>query len=122
MLSKNCRKILRKLNQITEPASGLAPNSIAKLAQLTEVDCRRAIDHLTQENYLKIVDYSSIPGRSRTYSDSLYILTENGACYRAIMRRAFWSYIADKWIDIFASLFSLAALIISIVTATRSAG
>lgn len=48
-----------------------------------------------------------------------YQVSDFYAVYATYRRRVFWDYIADKWVDILASLISLVSLIISIIAITR---
>lgn len=120
MLSKNCLTILKKLNADPEADGGFSLAKIASLSNLSEADTRRAAEHLVQEGYLEHREpYRDVGQSIPEWRLPLY-LTEPGTCYKQIKRQQFWAYIADKWIDILASLVSIISLVVSIIAMCRA--
>ena len=63
--------------------------------------------------------YEMVGGFTVPSPTDSYHVTEFYAVYAAYRRREWLDYIADKWIDIFASLISLVSLIMSVIALLR---
>lgn len=82
---------------------------IGKFANDLGIDCSKALaamEHLVKKDYLRY----EMSGRDKLG----YKLTYEGLNWRSFRRAKLLYYIADKWVDIFASIISLVSLFISI--------
>lgn len=112
MLNKNCEKVVAALCEDlpNQPSYGYSISDIACLVDLKEEDVIRLAKHLELEGYLEPRKYDLHTG-SVFYH---YFLTEKGKSYKLIARRQTWDYIKDKWIDFFALIVAIIALVIAI--------
>lgn len=116
MLTKNCRIILKTLNKHKDEYFTL--RHLEALCSLSEPELARAADYLIELKYVRYTRFPELPGKaSIRFSDPPIELTELGANYRAVLLKEFLKYLADKWIDILASVISIVSLIVSIRTA-----
>ena len=97
----------RLLGRIRRSKNGLKC-SASEAAALLEYDLIQS----QREN----VDWFGVP-----VPTGRYVLSDFYAVYAAYCRRELLDYIADKWIDILASVISLLSLVISIAALWQSA-
>lgn len=112
MLNKDCEKVVAALckDLPNQPSYGYSTEYIAHLAGLDEEDIIRIAKHLESEGYLESREYDLHIGAVFYH----YFLTEKGKSYKLIARNQTWEYIKDKWIDFFALIVAIIALIIAI--------
>lgn len=116
MLTKNCRIILKTLNKHKDKYFTL--RHLETLCNLSESELSRAADHLVTLNFVRYTKFPELPGKAPArFSDPPIELTELGANYHTVLLKEFLKYLADKWIDILASVISIVSLIVSIRTA-----
>ena len=110
MLTRDHRNVLSALNYAS---NGQAPLSESQLCEQSKVRSTRKIRaicaDLLRQGYLSDLKTSS------TGEITKAVLSYNGMIYKAIIRKEVLRYIADKWIDFFALLVSVIALVISLL-------
>lgn len=117
MLDKDCKKLLNALisDLKEEPRDGYYLSDLSVMTNFSVADVERITEHLCSEGYLKNFSHE-FPGVF--YSQS-YCLTERGKFYKKILRKRVLDYIADKWMDILATIIALISLLISLRTALK---
>lgn len=118
MLTKNCRILLRIMTKDKDAFFSIP--DLHRLSGLSGGDTVRAAKYLLDEHYVQYQEPPSVPFEMSRCSDPPIELTELGANYRAVLIKEFLKYLADKWIDILASVISIVSLIVSIRTALSS--
>lgn len=88
-------------------------SDIAIQLNASEKELNDCIDFLEENQYVKKLNSdkkASLVGVT---------LTHMGNNYRYFQRQKFYKYVIDKWIDFFAMLISLSAIIISVISLLR---
>lgn len=96
--------------------SGIASTSIDTMANTLKIpteDLRAAVRYLKEEGYVEYQYSSSIGGEKRACG---FHLSHQGLNYRYFRNQRIKKYIAEKWIDFFALLLSVCALLISVIS------
>lgn len=83
-------------------------DDLAKELGYQTEDVRSAVRFLHEQGYL---EYTTSRGRNIGFH-----LSHKGLNYQYFRKQEILRYIADKWIDFFAMLLSVAALVISIIS------
>lgn len=99
-------------NKFVTFSSGL--ESLASDLCTDSESLRKTVRYLHEIGY---IDYQYYSGTDRVASFSL---SHKGKNWKYFQRRAFLDYLADKWIDFFASIISVLSLVVSIIALLSS--
>lgn len=88
--------------------SGL--DNLASTLQIDSEHLRATVRYLHDRGY---IDYQKYSGSDK---NAAFALSHKGQNWKFFRRRDIINYLADKWIDFFASIISVAALIVSVIS------
>ena len=113
-MDKTSRKIMKYLSKQKQGTSFIRDyeegiETLAKEISASEEDISEAIKYLDKREIVEIIHYSSGPAYG-------FHLSHIGANWKYFRWIAFVNYLKEKWIDFFALLASVAAIIISVIS------
>ena len=111
-----CKRILNKLISLGEEsiyvcAWGEDFDNFCTAIAMPPENVRAAVRYLKEQGYLEYQMYNGLDGRQRSHG---FFLSHKGLNWKYFQRQEIRKYIADKWVDCFVALISLASLGISI--------
>lgn len=116
MLTKNCKTILRYITSLPD-RSRLSEHQLTEVAENTGISFEAALSACKELDKDGLANIKITHLRNGQDLPTGVTLTESGLNYKALIRARYAKYIADKWIDIIASVISIISLIVSIRTA-----
>ena len=84
-------------------------DDVASSLRVDSEDLRATVRYLNDLGY---IDYQKFSGSDR---NAAFALSHKGKNWKYFRRRDLLNYLADKWIDFFASIVSVGSLVVAIV-------
>ena len=119
MLTKHCRKVLDTI--LALPAlQRLKSYEIVDLSEETGLSFPETLCACKELDRDGLAELRIVSLRNGQQIAESITLTEPGLNYKAMLRAQRLAYIADKWVDILASIVAVCSLIVSIIALLRT--